>query len=104
MSTFVHDGRLTGALFDECGEWIWDQLQDDGFFLAGEVVDLILQTERELRIHDQDHAAIARALADNFRERGIGGNPAPLDAGVIELVLQWEDEFLGYAGIPRSES
>ena len=104
METFVHDGRLTGALFDECGEWIWDQLQDDGFFLAGEVIDLILQTERELKIHDRAHSIIAETLATNFRERGIGGNPAPLDAAVIELILQWEDEFLGYAGIPRAES
>ena len=104
MDTFAHTGRLTGALFDECGEWIWEQLQDDGFYLAGEVIDLILQTERALGIHGKEHLAIAEALAEDFRERGIGGNPNPLDAGVIELVLQWEDEFLGYAGISRKES
>lgn len=104
MSSSTHTGRLTGPLFDECGEWIWEQLQDDGFYLAGEVIDLILQTERELGVQGQDIDSISRTIEDEFKLRGIGGNPNPIDAALIHLVLQWEDEFLSYAGIPRSES
>ncbi len=104
MDSFTHNGRLSGPLFDECAEWIWEQLQDDGFYLAGEVVDLILQTERELGVHVKDIDSIAQVVDDEFKLRGIGGNPNPIDPGVIRLVLQWEDEFLGYAGIAREES
>ncbi|MCC7363888.1 MAG: hypothetical protein IT303_05920 [Dehalococcoidia bacterium] len=100
----VLSGRLQGALFDECAEWVWQQLQEDGVMLAGELVDLILKTERELAVQARPLPEIARVLEDEFRMRGIAGNPAPLDSRLIEAVLQWEDDFLGFAGIPRAES
>jgi hypothetical protein len=39
-----------------------------------------------------------------FNERGIGGDPSPITPDVIEMVLMWEDDFLGFAGISRAES
>lgn len=97
-------GRLSGPLLDECGEWIWEQLEDDGIQLAGELIDLILQTERELAIQARPLDEIATIVADEFRMRGINGQPHPIEPPLIKAVLEWEDEFLGFAGIPRAES
>lgn len=97
-------GRLSGALRDECGEWIWEQLADDGIQLAGELVDLILETERELEVQALPLDDIATVVADEFRMRGITGQPNTIEPALIRAVLEWEDEFLGFAGIPRAES
>ncbi|MFN0095898.1 MAG: hypothetical protein ACKVVT_14125 [Dehalococcoidia bacterium] len=97
-------GRLQGELFTECAEWVWEQLQDDGYYIAGELVELVMETERELGVHARPLAEIARTVADEFRMRGIAGNPNPIEAQLVEVVLQWEDDFLGFAGIPRAES
>ncbi len=98
-------GRLSGALFTECAEWVWEQLQEESYYLAGELVELILQTEREIGVHTgTDLMAIATAVEREFEERGIAGRPNPVAAPLIHVVLQWEDDFLGFAGIPRAES
>ncbi len=97
-------GRLQGALFTECAEWVWEQLQEEGFYLSGELVELILETERELGVQARQVPDIASVLEDEFRLRGVTGNPYPLEAPLIRAVLEWEDEFLGFAGIPRDES
>jgi hypothetical protein len=98
------NGKLSGALFTECAEWIWEQLQEDGFYLSGELVELILQTERELGVQARTLPEIAQVVADEFQVRGVAGNPSPIDARSIEQVLLWEDDFLGFAGIRRAES
>ncbi|MEX2081533.1 MAG: hypothetical protein WEC33_07935, partial [Dehalococcoidia bacterium] len=95
-------GRLEGALFTECAEWVWEQLQEDGIYLSGELVELILATERELAVQGGDLESIASKLEEEFRMRGIQGNPGPVDARLVKLVLEWEDEFLGLAGIARA--
>ncbi len=97
-------GMLEGALFDECASWIWEQLQEEGLFLSGEVIDLILSTERELDIHVRDITEIAQLLEHEFRMRGINTNPFAMEASLIRSVLEWEDEFLSYARIRRAES
>jgi hypothetical protein len=97
-------GRLSGALLDECGEWIWEQLEDDGIQLAGELIDLILQTERELAIQARPLDEIATIVADEFRMRGITGQPHAIEPPLIKAVLEWDDVFLGFAGIPRDQS
>ncbi|GIW17350.1 hypothetical protein [Tepidiforma sp.] len=97
-------GRLQGQLFTECAEWVWEQLQDEGIQLQGELIELILETERELGLHTAPLDVIASALAEEFDRRGIVARPYPVDARVIRAVLEWEDDFLGFAGIPRAES
>ena len=97
-------GRLSGELLVECAEWIWEQMQDDGMFLSGELVELVLNTERELGIQAQQPDQIAPRLEKEFADRGIDANPAPFDQRLIKVVLDWEDDFLGFAGIPREES
>lgn len=96
--------RLEGALLAECAEWTWEQLQEEGFFLAGELVELILEVERELGVQGDALEAIARRVAEELRARGIKGEPYAVDAPLVLAVLQWEDEFLGFAGIARAES
>lgn len=97
-------GKLQGDLLTECGEWVWEQLQEDGYQLAGELIDLILITERELGIQARDLDEIAQLLEDEFRLRGIASAPFAIEAPLIRTVLEWEDEFLGFAGISRAES
>lgn len=97
-------GRLQGALFTECAEWVWEQLQEEGFQVQGELIELILATERELGIQAQPLDTIAAALAEEFERRGVVARPYGIDARLIRVVLEWEDDFLGFAGIPRAES
>lgn len=100
----VEQGKLQGELFTECAEWVWEQLQEEGYHLAGELIELILQTERELAVQARPLDEIARVLEEEFRLRGIAGSPYPIEAPLLRAVLEWEDEFLGLAGIPRAES
>lgn len=97
-------GLLAGALLEECAGWVWEQLQEEGYLLAGELIELILVTERELGVQGLALDDIARILDDEFRLRGINGNPYPIDQPLIRVALEWEDEFLGLAGISRAES
>ena len=103
-TTFIATGRLQGELFTECAEWIWEQLQEEGYQVAGELIELILQTERELAVHARPLVEIASVLEDEFRLRGISGAPFAIEAPLILAVLEWEEEFLGFAAIPRAES
>ncbi len=97
-------GRLQGRLFTECAEWVWEQLQEEGIQLQGELVELILVTERELGIHTAPLDVIAATLVEEFERRGISTRPYPVDARVVRAVLEWEDDFLGFANIPRADS
>jgi hypothetical protein len=97
-------GKLQGELLTECGEWVWEQLQEDGYQLSGELVDLILETERELDVQTRPLDEIATILEEEFRMRGIQAQPFGIEAAMIKAVLEWEDDFLGFAGIPRAES
>jgi len=103
-ATFIATGKLQGDLFSECAGWIWEQLQEDGYQLAGELIELILLTERELDIHTRPLPEIASLLADEFRMRGISGSPFAIEAPLVLAVLEWEDEFLGFAAISREQS
>ena len=94
--------RLEGALLEECAEWIWEQIQEEGLFVPGELIELILATERELNLQAQPLPEIAAGVAAAFREQSH--LLSPTDERAIESVLAWEDEFLGIAGIPRASS
>ena len=88
----------------ECAEWVWEQLQEEGVFLAGEIVDAVIEAERTIGVQSEPLPAVASAVARELERRGITSSPAPLDEAVVRTILEWEDEFLGLAGIPRSES
>jgi len=95
--------KLTPELLTECAEWVWEQLQEGGVYLAGEVVDLILAVERELGLQSSAPAESAPRIEQELLNRGIAGNPNPIGANIIRTVLEWEDEFLGLAGIARAD-
>ena len=94
--------KLEGALLEECAEWIWEQIQEEGLFVPGELIELILTTERELNLHARPLPEFAAGVAAAFREQSH--LLSPTDERAIESVLAWEDEFLGIAGIPRESS
>jgi len=95
--------KLEGALLVECAGWIWEQLQEEeGLLVPGELIELILQTERELGVQGEALPEIAKGVAAAFREQSH--LLAATDEAAITAVLAWEDEFLGLAGIPRAES
>ena len=97
-------GKLSGALFTECAEWIWEQIQEDGHFVQGELIELVLVTERLLGVQAQERTAAVASVMSRFGEMGIGGDPSPITPDVVDMVLMWEDDFLGFAGISRPES
>ena len=94
--------KLEGALLEECAEWIWEQIQEEGLFVPGELIELILTTERALGVQAQPIPEIASGVAAAFREQSH--LLSPTDEHAISAVLAWEDEFLGIAGIPRGSS
>ncbi|MGK2964167.1 MAG: hypothetical protein ACSLFM_01020 [Tepidiformaceae bacterium] len=97
-------GRKDAALLDECAAWIWEVLQEEeGMFLGGELIELILTTERELGLAHRQPEEVATLLDEEFRMRGISTNPTPIDLRIIRTVLDWETEFLGFAGILRGD-
>lgn len=94
--------KLEGALLEECAEWIWEQIQEEGLFVPGELIEFILTTERELDLHVRPLPEIAAGVAAALREQSH--LLSPTDERAIESVLAWEEEFLGIAGIPRESS
>ncbi|MXX18843.1 MAG: hypothetical protein F4Z48_05040, partial [Dehalococcoidia bacterium] len=59
--------KLEGALLEECAEWIWEQIQEEGLFVPGELIELILTTERELNLHARPLPEIAAGGAAAVR-------------------------------------
>ena len=100
----THGGRLSGDLFEECAGWIWEQLQEQGYFLSGELIELILVLERDMGIHARPVNEISPTIFAELERRGIVSVPAPISEIHVSEVLYWEDEFLGMAQIPRAES
>ena len=94
------NGRLQGALFTECASWIWDQLQEEGIFIQGELIEFILTIERKLGIQGESSEVIIGGIVV------LTGEDATkmLDSAMIGAGLSWEDEFLALANIPRMES
>ena len=104
MGDWTNDGQANrSSVYRSCGVDL-ENLQEDGIQIAGELVELIMETERELLIHGGTADAIAAALETEFEKRGVQANPGKLDKRLIKAILDWEDDFLGFAGIPRAES
>jgi len=55
-------------------------------------------------VHTRPLDEIAELLEDEFRVRGIKAEPFGIEAPLIRAVLEWEEDFLGFAGISRAES
>jgi hypothetical protein len=95
--------RLEPELLTECADWIAEQMAEEGYLIDAGLIELII--ERELaspaRIPAVSHAEMAAQLLDILAADGVQGVPEAIDARLVRLVLEWEDEFLALAGRPR---
>jgi hypothetical protein len=98
--------RLEGELRDECSEWVAEQMAEDGYVYDASLVDLVLEVERELGLQALPGGAQATAarLAEELAARGVRGIPNDITVDGLANLLDWEDQFLSFAGIKRSES
>ena len=98
--------RLEGELLEECAGWVAEQMEEEGYLYDGSLVEIVLEVERELGIQalpDGPKAAASRIAAE-LEERGIRGVPNDIDEGALVILLDWEDQFLSFAGIKRADS
>ena len=113
--------RPSEALMNEAGEWIAEQLSEEGLMVTSGFVDLVLDMEWsaiEEGVGPDDRAAVLAAVMEKMVEENVHVGPPPdtistdgIDTSQIrpvpkqfvEQVLSWEDDFLGFAGIRRSD-
>ena len=113
-------GRPSEALLEEAGEWIAEQLTEEGMLMTSAFVDLVLSMEWDAiegGIDADDRAKVVEAISQRMQEEEVRVGPppetistdgidtaqiTPVPRGMIEMVLSWEDDFLGFAGIKRS--
>ena len=98
--------RLEGDLRAECAEWVAEQMAEEGYAYDSALVDLVLEIERELGLQGLPDGmpATAQRLAAELADRGIRGIPNEITADALLNLLDWEDQFLSFAGIPRAHS
>lgn len=112
--------RLSEALMNEAGDWIAEQLSEEGLMVTGGFVDLVLTMEWdaiEAGSPPDDRTAMVQTILERMREEQVMVGPPPetlstdgidtsqirpVPAAFVEQVLSWEDDFLGFAGITRS--
>lgn len=113
--------RPSEALMNEAGEWIAEQLSEEGLMVTSGFVDLVLDmewTSIEEGVTPDDRPAVLEAVMQKMVEENVHVGPPPdtvstdgIDTSQIrpvpkqfvEQVLSWEDDFLGFAGIRRSD-
>lgn len=90
-------------LLEECADWIAGQMEEEGYLIDAGLVQLILEREGESpqRIPTVTHAQAAAQLVERLTADGVQGVPNAVDERLIQIVLEWEDEFLSLAGRPR---
>ena len=111
--------RPSEALMQEAGEWIAEQLTEEGMLITSAFVDLVLEMEWDAidaGAPAGDRAAVVQAISKRMHEEEIRVGPppdaistdgidssqiTPVPTPMIEHVLSWEDDFLGFAGIRR---
>ena len=111
--------RPSEALLEEAGEWIAEQMMEEGMLMTSAFVDLVLSMEWDAidgGLDADDRAGAVDAIARRMHEEEVRVGPppetistdgidtsqiTPVPHSMIELVLSWEDDFLGFAGIKR---
>lgn len=94
---------MDDQLLTECADWIAEQMSEEGYMLDADLVQLILEKERGLEqaIPRISHAEAASGVLRALEDAGVQGAPGAVNTNLIVTVLQWEDDFLGFAGMPR---
>lgn len=111
--------RPSEALMNEAGEWIAEQLSEEGLMVTSGFVDLVLDmewTSIEEGVDPDQRSVVVDSVMQKMAEENIQVGPPPetlstdgidtsqirpVPRGFVEQVLSWEDEFLGFAGIRR---
>jgi hypothetical protein len=98
--------KLQGDLLEECSGWVAEQMAEEGYMYDASLVELVLELERELGLQSLPGGpqATAATLAGELAARGIRGIPNDITVDGLVNLLDWEDQFLSFAGIPRAES
>ncbi len=113
--------RPSEALMNEAGEWIAEQLSEEGLMVTSGFVDLVLDMEWtaiEEGLDPDQRGQVVDAVMQKMAEENIQVGPPPetlstdgidtsqirpVPRGFVEQVLSWEDDFLGFAGIRRAD-
>ena len=113
--------RPSEALMNEAGEWIAEQLSEEGLMVTSGFVDLVLDMEWtaiEEGAPANDRPIVVDAVMEKMVAENVHVGPPPdtlstdgIDTSQIrpvpkqfvEQVLSWEDDFLGFAGIDRAD-
>ena len=95
---------MEAELMEECADWIAEQLEEEGMLVDAGLVQMMLQHEwaEEERIPAITHAQAAERILRRLVDAGVQGAPDAIDHRLILGVLQWEDDFLAFAGRSRS--
>ena len=90
-------------LMTECADWIAEQMEEDGMMVDAGLIEIVLETEQRvpIRIPQASHPQAAAAVAVQLAADGVRGAPDAIDERLVLAILEWEDEFLAFAGRPR---
>ena len=96
-----------GSIEQEGADWIAEMVSEDlGGFVPSELVDLLMEKEREVRAEskdpEMDHRSMAQKLIPIFEAEGVPVKEGAVTPMLLEEILHWEDEFLAMAGTPRN--
>lgn len=90
-------------LITECADWIAEQMSEEGYLIDAGLIELVLQKERlqAQRIPAITHQQAAADIVAMLAEDGIQGIPDSINDRLLVTILEWEDEFLSFAGRSR---
>ncbi|MBI2760538.1 MAG: hypothetical protein HYX51_03825 [Chloroflexi bacterium] len=90
-------------LLIECADWIAEQMSEEGYMIDAGLIQLILEKERSVPIviPDVPHGEAATLLVAELAADGVQGVPEAVNERLVVAVLEWEDDFLAFAGKAR---
>jgi hypothetical protein len=89
---------------EECADWIAAQLEEESMWVDAGLVQMMLEHEwaEEERIPQISHDEAAERILRRLEDAGVQGVPDQIDRRLVLGVLQWEDDFLAFAGRART--
>jgi hypothetical protein len=99
---------LDPKLKQEGADWIAEMVTEElGGFIPAELCDIVIEAEEKVREESGDPAMSHREMTTRLMEIFEADPEVPTQEGavsdyVVMEILQWEDEFLAMAGVPRN--
>ena len=90
-------------LIEECADWIAAQLEEESMWVDAGLIQMMLEHEwaADERIPQISHDEAADRILRRLEDAGVQGVPDQIDRRLVVGVLQWEDDFLAFAGRNR---